>query len=56
MSFYRFEKQLKAKLSQKSNQFQSDEATLAKAFKYFDLNNDGTNFILFSKDIRYRHM
>lgn len=30
------------KLSQKSGGHQSDEAVLMKAFKYFDLNNNGT--------------
>ena len=37
-----FEKTLKQKLSQKSNGQQSEEAVLLKAFKYFDLNNNGT--------------
>merc|ERR1712060_280712 len=37
-----FEKTLKQKLSQKSTGVQSEEAVLLKAFKYFDLNNNGT--------------
>ena len=37
-----FEKTLRQKLSQKSNGQQSEEAVLLKAFKYFDLNNNGT--------------
>ena len=37
-----FEKTLKAKLAQKSNGVQNEEAVLLKAFKYFDLNNNGT--------------
>ena len=36
-----FEKELKAKLSQKSNSHQGDEAVLIKAFKFFDLDNSG---------------
>lgn len=31
---------MKARLAQKSNQFNTDEAVLLKAFKYFDLNNN----------------
>jgi hypothetical protein len=33
---------LKNKLSQKSSGSQSEETVLLKAFKYFDLNNNGT--------------
>jgi len=37
-----FEKTLKQKLSQKSSGATNEEAVLLKAFKYFDLNNNGT--------------
>ena len=37
-----FEKELKNKLSQKASGVQSEEQVLLKAFKYFDLNNNGT--------------
>ena len=37
-----FEKTLKAKLSQKATGLASEESVLLKAFKYFDLNNNGT--------------
>jgi len=37
-----FEKELKNKLAQKTTGAQSEEAVLKKAFKYFDLNNNGT--------------
>ncbi len=37
-----FERELKNKLSQKSGGFTSEETVLMKAFKYFDLNNNGT--------------
>ena len=37
-----FEKELKAKLSQKASGVQSEEQVLLKSFKYFDLNNNGT--------------
>jgi Ca2+-binding EF-hand superfamily protein len=37
-----FEKTLKQKLSQKSTGMASEETVLLKAFKYFDLNNNGT--------------
>ena len=37
-----FEKTLKQKLSQKSTGMSSEETVLLKAFKYFDLNNNGT--------------
>ena len=33
---------MKNKLSQKATGSQSEETTLMKAFKYFDLNNNGT--------------
>ena len=33
---------MKNKLSQKTTGAQSEEAVLKKAFKYFDLNNNGT--------------
>jgi Ca2+-binding EF-hand superfamily protein len=39
---YSFEKELKAKLSQKASGVQSEEQVLLKSFKYFDLNNNGT--------------
>ena len=37
-----FEKTLKSKLSQKATGLASEESVLLKAFKYFDLNNNGT--------------
>merc|ERR1712151_1104957 len=37
-----FEKTLKQKLSQKATGITNEEAVLLKAFKYFDLNNNGT--------------
>jgi Ca2+-binding EF-hand superfamily protein len=37
-----FERELKNKLSQKASGSQSEETVLMKAFKYFDLNNNGT--------------
>ena len=37
-----FEKTLKQKLAQKSTGMASEESVLLKAFKYFDLNNNGT--------------
>ena len=37
-----FEKTLKQKLAQKSSGATNEEAVLLKAFKYFDLNNNGT--------------
>lgn len=37
-----FQRELKNKLAQKSSGAQSEEAILMKAFKYFDLNNNGT--------------
>ena len=40
--YLRFESNLKNRLAQKSNQFNTDEAVLLKAFKYFDLNNNQT--------------
>lgn len=41
MSFS-FEKTLKQKLAQKSSGNANEETVLLKAFKYFDLNNNGT--------------
>ena len=38
---YRFERELKSKLAQKANAHNTEEATLTKAFKYFDLDNNG---------------
>ena len=38
---FRFERELRAKLRQKANQFQSEENCLMKAFKYFDLDANG---------------
>lgn len=38
----RFERELKAKLSQKATVHNTEENTLLKAFKYFDLDNNGT--------------
>ena len=40
--FYSFEKTLKQKLSQKASGATNEETVLLKAFKYFDLNNNGT--------------
>ena len=37
-----FEKGLKQKLSQKASGATNEETVLLKAFKYFDLNNNGT--------------
>jgi len=37
-----FEKTLKQKLSQKASGATNEETVLLKAFKYFDLNNNGT--------------
>ena len=37
-----FERELKNKLAQKASGQQSEETVLLKAFKYFDLNNNGT--------------
>jgi Ca2+-binding EF-hand superfamily protein len=45
---FRFERELKAKLIQKANNFNTEEATLLKAFKYFDLNNDGNQTYILS--------
>ena len=39
---YSFEREVKAKLQAKSSGSQSEEMVLQKAFKYFDLNNNGT--------------
>jgi Ca2+-binding EF-hand superfamily protein len=40
--FFSFERELKNKLAQKASGNQSEETVLLKAFKYFDLNNNGT--------------
>ncbi len=40
--FFSFERTLKQKLAQKANGNTNEEAVLLKAFKYFDLNNNGT--------------
>jgi len=37
-----FERELKNKLSEKTKGAQSEESVLKKAFKYFDLNDNGT--------------
>ena len=37
-----FERELKNKLAEKTRGAQSEEAVLMKAFKYFDLNDNGT--------------
>ena len=37
-----FEKTLKQKLAQKASGATNEETVLMKAFKYFDLNNNGT--------------
>ena len=42
MSACSFEKTLKTKLSQKASGATNEETVLLKAFKYFDLNNNGT--------------
>lgn len=39
---FSFEKTLKQKLAQKASGNSNEEAVLLKAFKYFDLNNNGT--------------
>jgi len=36
-----FEKDLKSKLAQKATGMQSEETTLLKSFKFFDINNSG---------------
>ena len=40
--FCSFERELKNKLSEKTRGAQSEEQVLMKAFKYFDLNDNGT--------------
>lgn len=48
-----FEKQLRDKLTQKTNSFQSEETILIKAFRFFDLDNSGTvEFAEFAKAIQ----
>ena len=42
LPFNSFEKTLKQKLAQKASGNANEEAVLMKAFKYFDLNNNGT--------------
>lgn len=37
-----FERELKFKISQKGKASQTDETTLIRAFRYFDLDNSGT--------------
>ena len=39
---YSFERELKNKLSEKTKGAQSEQQVLMKAFKYFDLNDNGT--------------
>jgi len=39
---YQFENEIKLKISQKAKSNLSDETSLAKYFRYFDLNNSGT--------------
>ena len=39
---YSFERELKNKLQEKTKGAQSEETVLKKAFKYFDLNDNGT--------------
>jgi Ca2+-binding EF-hand superfamily protein len=41
-----FEKELKNKLSLKSSGHTSEETTLLKAFKYFDLDNSGRDLFI----------
>lgn len=49
---YRFEEQLKNKLSQKCNANQSEEAFLLKSFKFFDYSNSGeVDFSIFQRAI-----
>ena len=43
---YRFERELKSKLAQKANAHNTEEATLTKAFKYFDLDNNGQSIYM----------
>ena len=40
--WYSFERELKNKLAEKTRGAQSEEQVLMKAFKYFDLNDNGT--------------
>ena len=47
LRLYRFERELRAKLTQKATAHCTEETTLLKSFKYFDLDNNG-NFIRFS--------
>jgi len=39
---YSFERELKNKLAEKTKGAQSEESVMKKAFKYFDLNDNGT--------------
>ena len=39
---FSFERELKNKLAEKTKGAQSEQAVLMKAFKYFDLNDNGT--------------
>ena len=39
---FSFERELKNKLAEKTKGAQSEESVLRKAFKYFDLNDNGT--------------
>ena len=41
-TLYSFERELKNKLQEKTKGAQSEETVLKKAFKYFDLNDNGT--------------
>jgi Ca2+-binding EF-hand superfamily protein len=41
-TLYSFERELKNKLAEKTKGAQSEQAVLMKAFKYFDLNDNGT--------------
>jgi len=38
---YRFERELRTKLSQKATAHSTEETTMLKAFKYFDLDGNG---------------
>jgi Ca2+-binding EF-hand superfamily protein len=41
-TYFSFERELKNKLQEKTKGAQSEETVLKKAFKYFDLNDNGT--------------
>lgn len=46
MGLCRFERELRTKLSQKATVHSTEETTLLKAFKYFDLDGNGKSYLL----------